>query len=62
MKKLVFVIAIAMIAACAGILGLRKANTGVFPHRAHVIAGVACTRCHANVADGAGDVRLRWSL
>jgi ferredoxin len=58
MKKLALVIAIAMIAACAGILGLRKAKQGMFPHRAHVIAGVSCTRCHANVADGKPTLHL----
>ena len=40
-----------LLAACAGILGLRpERTTGVFPHRAHVVAGATCTDCHAGVA------------
>ncbi|MBX3157705.1 MAG: hypothetical protein KF773_17170 [Deltaproteobacteria bacterium] len=38
------------LAACAGVLGLRRSSLPeVFPHRAHVVAGVSCTRCHAGV-------------
>lgn len=37
------------LAACAGVLGFRKASVAIFPHRAHVVAGVSCTRCHAGV-------------
>lgn len=44
-----------LLAACAGILGLRPPSTrGIFPHRAHVVAGVTCTDCHAGV-QRAGD-------
>ena len=37
-------------AACAGVLGFRTV-TGPrgFEHRAHVLAGVACTRCHTSI-------------
>jgi len=41
--------------ACAGILGLRKpAGATLFPHRAHVVAGVSCITCHQGI-DRAGD-------
>jgi hypothetical protein len=40
------------LAACAGILGLTRTSSTAFPHRAHVIAGVPCTRCHANMTTG----------
>ncbi len=50
MKKVVAIFAVVAVAACAGILGLRKPAQSTFPHRAHVVAGVACTRCHAGVA------------
>jgi len=46
------VVALAL-AACAGILGLkRSSNTDRFPHLAHLVKGVACTRCHGNPFDG----------
>jgi len=45
-----FLLGVVALAACAGILGLRKNGPQLFPHRKHVLAGVACTRCHANVA------------
>ncbi|HET7503489.1 MAG TPA: hypothetical protein VFK02_20850 [Kofleriaceae bacterium] len=38
--------------ACAGVLGLRRSGPQAFPHRAHVVAGVSCTRCHASVEQG----------
>jgi len=41
--------ALTALAACAGILGLRRAAPASFPHRAHVVAGVSCTRCHARL-------------
>lgn len=55
-RGLGLVVAIALTtAACAGILGLRKpVAPTVFPHRAHVVAGVACVTCHAGI-DQAGD-------
>jgi predicted CXXCH cytochrome family protein len=37
------------LAACAGVLGLRRTAPGSFPHRAHVVAGVSCTRCHTGL-------------
>jgi hypothetical protein len=35
--------------ACAGVLGLSRSAPHVFPHRKHVVAGVACTRCHVGI-------------
>jgi len=48
---LVMLLAIAL-AACASMLGLKKAGDAArpFEHRAHVLHGVACTSCHENVA------------
>ncbi len=37
------------IAACAGVLGLRREGPQPFPHRKHVLANVACTRCHLGI-------------
>ncbi len=42
------------IAACAGVLGLRRGGERVFAHRAHVVGGVSCVTCHPGVAS-AGD-------
>lgn len=48
-------VAVAAIAvACAGVLGLRKTPAPVFAHRAHVLAGVTCPRCHTGI-ETAGD-------
>jgi hypothetical protein len=44
----------AVVAACAGVLGLRTRAEPKFAHRAHVTAGVACTTCHAGI-ERAGD-------
>jgi len=50
MKKAVLVITLA---ACAGVLGLRQSGPQPFPHRKHVLTGVACTKCHVDVDKGA---------
>lgn len=44
-------IAVACLAlvACAGVLGLTRKPSQTFPHRAHVTAGIACTKCHAEI-------------
>jgi hypothetical protein len=44
--------------ACAGVLGLRRDAREAFPHRAHVLAGVTCTRCHAGLARDDGPLHL----
>ena len=48
MKRVALVVVVAL-AACAGVLGLTRSEPRPFPHRAHVIAGVTCTRCHAGL-------------
>jgi len=53
MRRVALVACIAL-AACAGVLGLRKRGPEAFPHRSHVVAGVACTRCHTGIDEGAG--------
>lgn len=52
MKKLLLVVLL-FVAACASVLGLKSA-VSVFPHRKHVLAGVPCTKCHADVAKDDG--------
>jgi hypothetical protein len=47
-----------VLVACAGVLGFRTTPTDVFPHRKHVVAGVSCTRCHANVEKGGPGLHL----
>ncbi|MEP6864270.1 MAG: cytochrome c3 family protein [Deltaproteobacteria bacterium] len=53
MKRLAIALVV-VISACAGILGFTPAGPKAFPHRKHVLAGVPCTRCHANVAHDDG--------
>ena len=39
-----------LLAACAGILGLRpKTGPTVFEHRGHVLKGVSCLECHSGI-------------
>ena len=57
MKWLVVLGCIA-IAACAGVLGLRRDSAQAFPHRKHVVAGVPCTRCHADIDSGGTALHL----
>jgi hypothetical protein len=42
------------LAACAGLLGLRRPGGHAFEHRAHVTRGVSCLDCHRGV-DRAGE-------
>lgn len=59
MKRGSLVIVLALLAACAGILGYKTARTtSVFPHRAHVVSGVSCTRCHAGIDKGGAQLHL----
>ena len=56
-RRLALAIVLLGFAACAGVLGLRKREPTSFPHRKHLLNGVACTRCHtgidqANTNDG----------
>jgi hypothetical protein len=48
-RKVIAVLACITLAACAGVLGLRTRGSESFPHRSHVVAGVACTRCHTGL-------------
>ena len=38
-----------LLAACAGVLGTRRAPSHPFEHRAHVSKGVNCLTCHAGI-------------
>ena len=51
MRRGILAIACVSLAACAGILGLQRTASDAFPHRAHVLAGVSCTRCHQGVGE-----------
>ena len=54
MKRLaLIIIGIVALAACARLLGFQR-KQAIFPHRAHVVAGISCTRCHGDVAAGNG--------
>jgi len=46
--KLVLIAMLAL-AACAGVLGFSRTEDAPFPHRKHVLAGVACVTCHADI-------------
>lgn len=54
-RTLALIGTLAALAACAGILGLRRSGPQVFPHRAHAVAGVSCVTCHAGIADATDD-------
>lgn len=56
--RVVVLVALCGLVACAGVLGLSRPGPRAFPHRSHVITGVACTRCHANVGDGSPAMHL----
>ena len=45
MKKTLLLV---FLVACAGVLGFKTKPT-FFPHRKHVLAGVACTKCHVGI-------------
>lgn len=58
-RPLVLVIgALVALAACAGVLGLRRPGPATFPHRAHVTAGISCLRCHAGIEAGGPGIHL----
>jgi hypothetical protein len=54
-RRLLVVVALAGLAACAGVLGLRAREPTAFPHRKHVLGGVACTLCHAGIENANTD-------
>ena len=49
MRRIAIAIVAIGFAACAGVLGLTRDSSQPFPHRAHVIAGVSCVKCHAGI-------------
>ncbi len=57
MKRLAIVACFAL-AACAGILGITHTTSTAFPHRKHVLAGVACTTCHPNMGSGSAALHI----
>ncbi len=52
------VISLVAVAACAGVLGLARKPVGRFPHRAHVVSGISCLRCHVGVESGGAGIHL----
>ncbi|MBP8806977.1 MAG: cytochrome c3 family protein [Kofleriaceae bacterium] len=54
-RPIVIAVVAVAIAACAGVLGLRRERSRTFPHRAHVVKGVSCVQCHPGITE-AGDV------
>lgn len=53
-RRVLWIGLVMLLAACAGVLGLKRSKPERFAHKAHVIAGVSCTRCHGNVEQGSG--------
>jgi hypothetical protein len=49
MRRGLYFALLATAGACAGILGLRAPEGHRFEHRAHVLKGISCLRCHAGV-------------
>ena len=48
------------LAACASVLGIKKVSERrTFEHRAHVVEGVSCTRCHSSVAESEDDTPVQ---
>jgi len=55
-RSLLLLLLVVLLAACAGVLGYKsktKQQT-TFPHHAHVVKGIRCTKCHAGI-ETAGD-------
>jgi hypothetical protein len=51
-------IAAGLLAACAGLLGVRTSPERAFPHRTHAVEGIACVSCHRSVAQGTTSTAL----
>lgn len=55
MRRLLFLVFALVLAACAGLLGIKKRDAQhPFEHRAHSVRGIACVECHSGIAT-AGD-------
>ncbi|MBX3260514.1 MAG: hypothetical protein KIS78_34225 [Labilithrix sp.] len=51
LRRLLVLVVSLSLAACAGLLGIKPRDTQhPFEHRAHSLAGIACTTCHEGVA------------
>jgi hypothetical protein len=48
-RRVLLAVALTTFAACAGVLGLKAREPAPFPHRKHLLTGVACTRCHTAI-------------
>jgi len=57
-KRLAWTLVCIALVACAGVLGFKRSVPDAFPHRAHVVAGVSCTRCHAGMERGGAALHL----
>ena len=53
-RRLAAAAALLVVGACAGVLGLGGRRPQPFEHRAHVVRGISCLRCHPGV-EAAGD-------
>lgn len=56
--KFAVAVAIVFLGACAGVLGLRRGPTGMFPHRPHVLSGINCVGCHTGIDTAGSDAPL----
>lgn len=54
-QRILLALVVVGLAACAGVLGLRQREPTAFPHRKHVLNGVACTKCHTGIETSTGD-------
>ena len=56
MNRLIWMAAaLILAAACARVLGLRTDTDHPFEHRAHVLEGIACTKCHGSIPEAGED-------
>lgn len=56
MKRMLVMLALFGLGACASVLGIRSAGERrPFEHRPHVVEGVSCTRCHDQTAAAESD-------
>ncbi|HEU0029190.1 MAG TPA: cytochrome c3 family protein [Kofleriaceae bacterium] len=53
-RWLLAIVAMLAVAACARVLGFKPSGPQPFPHRKHVLAGIACTQCHRDLATDDG--------